>query len=420
MKAFQLPEDFLMGSATAATQIEGGYTNSNWCKWCDEGHIKDGSSCVRANDHWNRYAEDIEWMKKLNHKVYRMGLEWSRIEPEKGKFDSSAISHYRDEISLLLKNNIKPLVTLHHFSHPLWFCAEGEFENKTSVSYFERYVSYVVENLGDLVSEYITINEPNVYAVMGYYFADWPPGKKNINLLFKVYRNMARCHIAAYHTIHRIRSEKGFKGKTMVGVANHLRVFDPLTKNPLDHLSAKIMDYLFQGAITRLMSYGRLVPIGKEKYYDFIGINYYTRSAVHDFKDKTMPGVPVNDLGWEIYPEGLYQLCMKYYKKYKAPIWITENGTCDEKDEFRAKFIYDHLYQVNRLINDGIPVERYYHWTLMDNFEWIEGESARFGLIHVDFETQKRTLRESGEFYGEICKENNVSESLINKYFSDN
>jgi len=416
METFQLPKDFLMGSATAATQIEGGRTSSNWCKWCDEGHIKDGSSCTRANDHWNRYAEDIEWMKKLNHKVYRMGLEWSRIEPEKSKFDDYAISHYRDEISLLLKNNIKPLVTLHHFSHPLWFCAEGEFESKNSVSYFDRYVSYVVENLGDLVSEYITINEPNVYAVMGYYFAEWPPGKKDICRLFKVYRNMARCHIAAYRTIHRIRSEKGYNGKTMVGVANHLRVFDPMDKNPLNKLLAKTMEYLFQGAITQLMSYGSLLPVKKERFYDFIGINYYTRSAVQGFDNKTMPGVRVNDLGWEIYPEGLYSLCRKYYMKYKAPVWITENGTCDEKDEFRARFIYDHLYQVNRLINDRIPVERYYHWTLMDNFEWIEGESAKFGLIHVDFGTQKRTLRKSGEFYGEICKENKVSESLLNKY----
>lgn len=418
MKSFQLPKDFLMGSATAATQIEGGHTGSNWCRWCEEGHIKDGSSCIRANDHWNRYAEDVEWMRKLNHRVYRMGLEWSRIEPEKGNFDKSAINHYRDEISLLLKNNIKPLVTLHHFSHPLWFCEEGEFENEKSVSYFERYVSFVVENLGDLVSEYITINEPNVYAVMGYYFALWPPGKKDIKLLLRVYRNMTLCHIAAYRAIHRIRREKGFEGKTMVGVANHLRVFVPYNKNPVNYVSAKIMDYLFQGAITRMMSYGRLLSFGRhrKKYYDFIGINYYTRSAVKGFSDKTLPGRPVNDLGWEIYPEGLYLLCRKYHRKYKAPVWITENGTCDEKDEFRAMFIYDHLYQVYRLINDGIPVERYYHWTLMDNFEWIEGESARFGLIHVDFETQKRTMRKSGEFYSQICRENLVSEELIRKY----
>lgn len=418
MKAFRFPKDFLMGSATAATQIEGGFTKSNWVRWCEEGHIKDGSSCTRANDHWNRYAEDIEWMKKLNHKVYRMGLEWSRIEPENGRFDKSAIEHYRDEISLLLKNNIKPLVTLHHFSHPLWFCEEGEFETEKSVSYFERYVSQVVENIGDLVSEYITINEPNVYAVMGYYFALWPPGKKDIGLLLRVYRNMARCHIAAYRAIHRIRKEKGFGGKTMVGVANHLRVFVPFSKNPVDYIAAKLMDYLFQGGITRLMSYGSILPFvnRKEKFYDFIGINYYTRSAVRCFSEKTMPGRPVNDLGWEIYPEGLYLLCRKFYKKYRAPVWITENGTCDEKDEFRARFIYDHLYQVYRLINDGIPVERYYHWTLMDNFEWIEGESARFGLIHVDFNTQERTLRKSGEFYGQVCRDNSVSEEMIKKY----
>ncbi len=426
MKPFKLPDHFLMGSATAATQIEGGDTNNNWYDWCLKNRIKDGTSCLRANDHWNRYPEDIELMKQLNHHVYRMGIEWSRIEPEKGVFDDGSIEHYRQEIKLLLDNGIKPLVTLHHFSHPLWFVAQGEFENTSAVESFEQYTRYVVERLGDLVAEYITINEPNVFVINGYFFGDWPPGKKNLKLAMKVYKNMTLCHIAAYKAIHEIRREKGFEGRTMVGVANHLRIFDPFSKNPLDYIAARLMQYIFQDAIVKSMTGGFLVPpvglgapAGKGRYYDFIGINYYTRSAVQfrGFKDSAMPGNPRNDLGWEIYPEGLSKLCRRYYKKYRAPIWITENGTCDAKDSFRAKYIYTHLYEVAKLNEEGIPVERYYHWTLTDNFEWIEGESARFGLIEVDYETQKRTIRKSGCFYGEVCRENAVTQEMLAEYF---
>lgn len=427
MKPFKLPDHFLMGSATAATQIEGGDNNNNWYDWCTRGKIKNGDSCIRANDHWNRYAEDIGLMKQLNHRIYRMGIEWSRIEPENGVFNEHAIEHYRQEIKLLLENDIKPLITLHHFSHPLWFVQEGEFENAAAVKYFERYTRYVVEKLGDLVSEYITINEPNVFMTNGYFYGSWPPGKKNFKLAMKVYKNMTLCHIAAYESIHEIRKNKGFEGKTMVGIANHLRIFDPFSKNPLDYIAARLMQHIFQNAIIKSMTGGFLVPpigfgapAGKGHFYDFIGINYYSRSAVHfkDFKDDTMPGSPRNDLGWEIYPFGLSRLCRQFYKKYKAPIWITENGTCDAKDSFRAEYIYNHLYEIAKLNEAGIPVERYYHWTLMDNFEWLEGESARFGLIEVDYETQKRTVRKSGRLYSEICSENGVNEKMLYEYFT--
>ncbi len=449
--AFRLPEGFLMGSATAATQIEGGDENNNWYDWYRKGHITDGTSCTRANDHWNRYAEDIDIMGRMNHKVYRMGLEWSRIEPRNGNFDESAIKHYRDELLLLRSKGIKPLVTLHHFSHPIWFVDEGGFEKEASVKYFERYVKYAVENLGDLAEEYITINEPNVYMANGYVFGTWPPGKKDMGLGFKVFKNMTRCHVAAYGIIHETRERLGFEGKTMVGVANHLRVFDPAKSwNPLDFIASKVMQYLFQDVIMRSMTSGFMrPPIGfghvkegarvrgndqsigsgegkrtgrkpNRRYCDFLGINYYTRSIVFfkGFRDDSMPGTLRNDLGWEIYPEGLSRLCRKYYKKYRSPIWITENGTCDKADAFRAKYIYDHLREISKVCDEGIPVERYYHWTLMDNFEWVEGESAPFGLIAVDFETQVRTIRKSGEFFSRICAENEVTNGMIEEFLT--
>jgi beta-glucosidase len=412
MQGFKLPDHFLLGAATAATQIEGGDTNNTWYDWSVKGKIKDGSSCIRANDHWNRYPEDTKLMKQLNLEIYRMGLEWSRIEPENGRFDGEVLERYRKEIKLLLENGIKPLVTLHHFSNPLWFAAEGEFEKPSCVRYFERYTRYVVEKLGDLVCEFVTINEPNIYMANGYYFGDWPPGKKDFRLSMKIGRHMTLCHIAAYKAIHEIRRKKGFPGKTMVGVANHLRVFDPCSGSPLDRLAAKLMRHIFQDAVMKAMSSGFLVPplgfgapAGRGRFYDFVGINYYSRSGVRfkGFKDVTLPGNPQNDLGWEIYPEGLTRLCRYYSPRYRAPIWITENGTCDARDAFRTEYIHAHLREISKLCEEGIPVERYYHWTLMDNFEWLEGEAARFGLVEVDFETQKRTIRKSGRFYAGIC-----------------
>jgi beta-glucosidase len=433
MIPIQLPKNFLMGSATSATQIEGGDKNHSWYRWCETpGHIHDGASCFRADDHWNRYVEDVELIKKLHHDIYRMGLEWSRIEPEQGKFDQSAVRHYRDEISLLLQNNIKPLITLHHFSNPLWFENMGGWENPEAVNIFIKFVHYIVNELGDLVNEWITINEPNVYLINGFERGIWPPGKADIFAMFKASRHLALAHIRCYREIHRIRAERRFPGRTMVGVAHHLRIFDPEDDKFLNKIPAKLIQYLSQDLFLESLGFGRFsfplglggYPLGRGKYYDFLGINYYSRDIVRlAFEPANMFGrltvkqnAPVNDLGWEIYPEGLYRLCRKYYSKYQAPIYITENGVCDAADTMRAKFIYDHLSQITRLNREGIPVERYYHWSLIDNFEWAEGESGRFGLIANDFETQKRILRKSGQFYGEICQRKAITEEMIAQY----
>lgn len=426
LKPFLFPSGFLLGAATAATQIEGGDENNNWYDWCRQGKIRDGASCVRANDHWNRYKDDIRLMKQLNIKTYRMGLEWSRIEPENGRFDERAVEHYRDELQTLLKAGIRPLVTLHHFTHPLWLCREGEFEKRSVVGYFERYVRYIVSRIGDLVSDYITINEPNVYVSQGYFLGLWPPGKRSLTLMARVYKNMTLCHIAGYTAIHEVRQKLGFPGKTMVGVAHNVCVFAPYHRfNPLDRLAADAMSYLLQDGIIRLMVTGKmpllLRPFEKEihpgHYFDFIGINYYQRMGVRfkGIRQEVLPGTPHNDLGWEIYPQGLQDLCERFYKHYHAPIWITENGTCDNTDSFRARYIADHLAAVRRAIDAGVPVERYYHWSIIDNFEWAEGESARFGLIHCDYETQHRTIKNSGRIYGEICRDGGITEQTMHE-----
>ncbi len=429
-KPFSLPEGFMLGTATASLQIEGGDKNNSWYRWAEQGHIKDGTHCIVADDHWNRVDEDIQLVKQLNSKVYRMSLEWSRIEPHKGQFDKAAIDHYRDEIQKLISAGIKPLVTLHHFSNPLWLEDSGSWLNEEAIDSFEAYTAYVVSQLGDIVSEWVTINEPNIYLIMSYAFGHWPPGKKSILDYFKGAKNMILAHIKSYKKIHELRKEMGYED-SMVGVAFHLRVYDPKKGTAIEKLVAKNTERLSQEIFVAGMTEGKLIfpvgsgyPMGKGKYFDFFGINYYTRDIISFTPDlgkafaktEVKEDAPINDLGWEIYPEGLYRLCKSYYDRFKLPIFITENGTCDSRDAFRTEYIYDHLYQVKKLVEDGVDVQRYYHWTLMDNFEWIEGLSARFGVVEVNFDTLERTIRKSGRFYSELSENNGVTADMIERY----
>ncbi len=414
---FSLPDGLQLGCATAATQIEGGDRNNSWYAWSQiPGHVRDGSSPFRANQHWTLFEEDLRLMSDMGIKQYRLGIEWSRIEPSEGVFDDESMEHYRSEIIRMQSYGIQPLITLHHFSNPIWFEEKGAFENKSCIPVFRRYSAYVVNHLKDLCTDYVTINEPNVYAVAGYLYAMWPPGKKSFFTYLRVMKYMSLCHLHAYRDIHAVYGTQPVR----VGFANHMRVFAPAGKNPLDAAAARFMAYVFQDAITKSMSTGCLSPIfglgrplGKGRFYDYIGINYYSRSFIHNFSEISLPGHPKNDLGWDIYPEGLSFLCKKFYQKYHAPIWITENGTCDKEDTFRSAFIYDHLKQI---ADEELPVERYYHWTFIDNFEWAEGEDAPFGLVSCNFETQERKVRRSGTFYSELIRQRKVTSEMIEKY----
>lgn len=432
MKPFQLPKDFSLGTATASLQIEGGDTNNTWYRWSRQpGRIADGTDCSVADDHWNRVREDIGIMKKLNVSVYRMSLEWSRIEPSEGTFDKKALDHYRDEIKQLRKAGIEPLVTLHHFSNPLWMEDSGGWTADAAVDRFTRYTEAAVRHLGDLVNGWVTINEPNVYLTFGYVAGTWPPGESNIGGFIRGARVMIRAHIAAYRAIHRVRREMGFDD-TKAGAAHHLRHFDPKTGSAGERLACFLQNRLFHEIFITGMSEGKYLlplgagyPMGRGSYQDFFGINYYSREMVtfnikkigQMFGDiSTKEGAPVNDLGWEIYPEGLYRFCEKYYRRFRLPIYITENGTPDRADRFRPRYIYDHLHQVSRLIEAGVDVQRYYYWSFMDNFEWAEGLEPRFGLVAVDYKNQKRTIRKSGRLYAEICKQKGVTDGMIRKY----
>lgn len=416
-EALRLPDDFLIGTATAGLQIEGGPARNSWYRWADEGRISDGSHPSRANDHWRRVEEDVGLLRELGCRTHRMGVEWHRIEPEEGRFDRVALSHYRREIELLMEAGIVPLVTLHHFTNPLWLEDDGGWLDDRVVARFARYARFVATELCDLVTDWVTINEPNVYLLEGYVLGAWPPGRRSIGDYLRGAKTMIRAHIAAYRSVHEVARSRGVRPR--VGVAHHLRVFDPAGRL-LTPLLARMAQRMVQSIFLEGMTCGELVfplggrlpeAVGGPPYSDFVGVNYYTRDIVGLSRDprtlftrmRTATGVPTNDLGWEIYPGGLARLVRACADRYALPVWITENGTCDATDAFRSDYLVAHLREVAMMIDEGIPVERYYHWTLVDNFEWIEGESARFGLVACDFPTQRRTVRSSGRLFARIC-----------------
>ena len=284
---FDLKKGLLLGAATAATQIEGGDRYNSWARFAAEGKVYDGTTPVRACDHYVRFREDIDLMAEMGIEIYRFGIEWSRIEPERGSFSEEAIAHYREEIEYMISKGIRPMLTLHHFTNPLWFEDMGGFTSGESVSIFMSFAERVIDALGDLVEDYVTINEPNVYATNSLFYGMWPPERKSLSALVKALSNMTACHVKAYEMIHRKRREMG-KSTTRVSFANHLRVFEPQNpKNPWHKISASLTEWLFQGAITKAMMTGKCrFPVFRRqgvkpgRYYDFIGINYYSRSTV--------------------------------------------------------------------------------------------------------------------------------------------
>lgn len=420
---FKFREGLLLGAASAATQIEGGTLGHSWNDWYHSGEIRDGSNPALGIDHIERWKEDADLMSEMGIRICRLGVEWARICPDENRVDETAIEHYRQEMSYLRSKGISVLLTIHHFTNPMWFEAKGGFTRPENIKYYLDYVVLVIRSLGDIVSRYITINEPNIYAAQSYFRGLWPPGEKSFKKAAEVMSVMAACHIMAYNLIHKTRSEMGYSD-TMVSFAHHMRVFNPEDpKNPKHRLYSKLMKYYFQEALIHAMYFGdfkwplkKVVHVERGEYCDFIGLSYNTRTTVSKFDDGTRKESPKNDLGWEIYPNGIVKCASKLYSLIKRPIYITENGTCDNDDVFRCKFIYDHL---KALCESGLPIERYYHRCLFDSFEWLEGKSARFGLVHVDCETQQRTLKKSAHFYKEIIRKRGITQEIYNKYVAD-
>jgi beta-glucosidase len=414
---FNNHKNLKLGVATAATQIEGDCKNTNWYLLSKvKGAIKDGSTPDNANKHYRLYKEDTALMKKMGIQIYRMGIEWGRIEPKKGVFDEEVMKHYIDEITLIQKSGIEVLVTLHHFSNPIWFEEIGGWTKEENIDEFLNFVDYVVTNLKGIVKEYCTINEANIYASNSYLFGNWYPQHKSMKEAGKVMKHLCIAHIESYKLIKKIDKN------TKVGFANHMAGFKPSRPNNIiDKRVTKFLDDTFNNSINHAMAEGKFsFPMGSNKkkyagkYIDFFGINYYTVNYVKGTKFFTrQEGVEHNDLGWEINPVVFDEFLEKFHKEFPdVEIYVTENGTCDKKDTFKPKYIYDHL----KVVSNKEFVTRYYYWCFMDNWEWAEGEGPKFGLVECDFKTQDRKIRASGNFYSDIIKNGGVNQKAIDKY----
>lgn len=382
-RILNFPNGFLWGTATSAYQVEGGIESSDWSFAYPVG---------KACNHYNLYEEDFDLIKKLNQNVYRFSIEWSRIEPEEGKFDKKEIEHYRKVLQALKSRRIKTMATLHHFTAPLWLEKIGGFANKKVVFYFPRFAKKVFDEYQDLVDFWVTINEPLVYASKGYLEGVWPPRKKNQLLFFKVLKNQIASHKKIYQIFHQERAE------VKIGIAKNNIYFEPANKKfPLDRSAVFTARYFW--------NYYFLNRI--KNHLDFIGLNYYFHNKIKFPWIKKNEDKVVSDVKWEVYPEGIYY-ALKELQKYGLPIYITENGVADAKDRLRANFIKDHLYWTHKAIEEEINVRGYFHWSFMDNFEWEKGFEPRFGLVEIDYETLERKPRPSAFYYAQICKNNSL------------
>lgn len=425
------PKGFLWGCATAAHQVEGNNTNNNWYYWEEQGRTKHKSGL--ACDWWGgRWREDMDRAAETGQNAHRLSVEWSRIQPTPDRWDEDALERYRAMLRGMNERGITPMVTLHHFSDPLWLFEQDSWENETVVLLFEKYVRKVVEALKEYTTLWCTINEPNVYALNGYVAGDFPTGKsghKGMNLAMRVLANMLRAHAAAYKAIHEIQRE------ARVGYALHYR---PMVAArfwmPLDALMRNIQYQGINMAFPSAISTGVMKsPLGNLRVpeakglQDYLGLNYYSVDTVKFdllnpkelFARRYYPAD--SDLSATKFianiPQGLFDSLKWAVKTYPGlPILITENGVEDPDDRLRPRYLAQHIQQVWRAVNFNWPVKGYFHWSLVDNFEWERGWTQRFGLWGLDVETQARIRRPSVDLYAEICRENGLSSEMVRKY----
>ncbi len=402
---FIFPKDFLWGASTSSHQVEGENDKNDWWTW-ERTHQPSERQSGHACDQWYRWPEDAELIKALGHNSHRLSLEWSRIEPTEGVFDESALIHYQTLLSTLQASGIKTVVTLHHFTNPKWMAEKGGWRSSCVVKYFVRYVERVVSVLGSQIDYLITINEPTVYAFMSYRAGLWPPQERSTFQMTRVIWNMAQAHKQAYTV-----TKRSFPALP-IGIAHNVSTFDAIHKNCLrEEWAASWLDFWNNSSFYRLTGIHT---------HDFLGINYYFHRRLDAagriwpaFQDPKTTKRPVSDLGWELYPEGLGQV-MRTLKTYNKPILVTEHGLADADDSQRPEFIKKALASLSKAIQDGSPVIGYLHWSLLDNFEWADGFSPCFGLVKVDYSTQKRTPRPSAWVYKELIERARNSRSKSN------
>lgn len=398
----KFPEGFLWGTATSAHQVEGNNTKNDWWDWEQKyqpPQMRSGQAC----DQYNRYEQDFDLAQGLNNNAHRLSIEWSRIEPNEGEFDPVEIEHYKRVLKALKERKMTVMLTLWHVTLPLWLAKKGGWESFRSPFYFERFVKKIVPEIAESVDLWITLNEPGVYIYETYIERVWPHSKKSFLGQIKAYLNLARSHNKAYDYLHKNYPKKG------VGIAQNIQSLEAYHKHSLKEEAAVMVGDLGVNHLFYFLTSGK---------HDFLGINYYFHIRLKD-EGGLIPKMvnvaeqqrDISDLGWEVYPEGIFDVLTDFADH--IPIYITECGIASTNDDRRNRFLITYLNEVYRAIQGGVRVKGFFYWSLIDNYEWHRGFDPRFGLIEVDYKTQKRYLRTSALTYAEIIAANGIPHTLM-------
>jgi beta-glucosidase len=404
--AWKFPDNFLWGTATSATQVEGHVVN----EWTDY-IASDGSHCRVACNHYHRYAEDVAWMAELGVNAYRMGIEWSRLQTAPfAPLDPSELERYVDLLDRLQAAGITPMVVLHHFSNPPWITSKGGWLNPATIAAFEDYVTKLVSALKERVWLWNTFNEPDTYASLTYLLGGFPPFHKwRLRSYRKVIRHMARAHGRASEIIRRA----GNGGRAPeIGIAKNWTFFGPLEPHAWwDRLLAAISHRTFNHFVLDAFLGGQ-----RRMASTFLGVNYYGLTRFKNFEPMVPAGgarpeqlaalgVVCDDM-FERHPRGLGTVLRDFQRRYGLPLYITEHGAASRDENFRILDLTEHLREMHGAIHGGVDVRGFFYWSLLDNFEWQFGYSKKFGLLTVDFDDEKlpRKMTRVGQFYRDICR----------------
>jgi beta-glucosidase len=389
--SIEFPDGFLWGTATAAHQVEGSNWNNDWWAWEHASNTICEDPSGDACDHYHRYPDDLDILVELGFGAYRFSLEWSRIEPEEGAWSRAQLDHYARMLDACHERGLQPVVTFHHFTTPRWATADGGWANPVTAERFARFCEHAVDALGDRIAMACTINEPNIVPLMGWLMGAFPPGlTQDLDGYARATQTLLAAHRLAYDAL------KGGRGEFPVGLTLSMSDWDavPGFEADMQQYRANHEDVYLEGC----------------RGDDFFGVQAYSRTRVGATGVLgPEPGVEVLPMGYEYWPNATAAAIRHAAEVTGVPIYVTENGIGTDDDEQRVRYLRDSLAGVARTIDDGLDVRGYFHWSLLDNFEWAFGYRMRFGIVSVDRETQERTIKDSARWLSEVVRSNRLS-----------
>jgi beta-glucosidase len=373
------PGMFLWGTSTSAYQIEGGGTNTDWWRYERAEGTHAVEACGQACDSWHRYEEDLDLVASMGLNAYRFSIEWARVEPEEGAFDEEALEHYRAVLAACRARALLPVVTLHHFTLPLWVADAGGFEHPRIAEWMARYAAVLAEHLGELVGAACTINEPNIVAVMGYLMGLFPPQASDWDRFVAVNATLRDCHVAMREAL------RDGPGGYPIGLALSMQEYEALPGGEalMSTIRAEMEDRYLEAAAGD----------------DFVGVQCYTKLQIGPDGLNEQPGGELTQMGYLFWPESVEHTVRRASSRSGLPVVVTENGIGTEDEGQRVRYLARALEGLSRVVKDGIDVRGYFQWSLLDNFEWTLGYRPKFGLVAVDRATFQRTPKASAAWY---------------------